>query len=79
LHDDADDRHEDDHDEDLHADDHHEDDEDDDDLLTLGVKHSKIPTWDEAVGVVISANMESRAKNPGNGPRGRGRGRGRRP
>jgi ribonuclease E len=74
-----DDRHEDDHDEDLHADDHHEDDEDDDDLLTLGVKHSKIPTWDEAVGVVISANMESRAKNPGNGPRGRGRGRGRRP
>jgi ribonuclease E len=79
LLDDADDRHEDEHDEDLHADDHHEDDEDDDDLLTLGVKHRKIPTWDEAVGVVISANMESRAKNPGNGPRGRGRGRGRRP
>lgn len=42
-----------------------------------------IPTWEEAVGIVISANMESRAKNPGStsssrsrGPRGRsGRGR----
>ncbi|MCL4202515.1 MAG: hypothetical protein KJ000_08460 [Pirellulaceae bacterium] len=68
LHDDVDDH-----------DDGHHDDEDDDELLTLGVKHRKIPTWDEAVQVVISANMESRAKNPGNGPRGRGRGRGRRP
>jgi hypothetical protein len=56
--------------------DHDEDDEDD--LVSTGVKHRKIPTWDEAVGVVISANLEARAKNPGNGPRGRGRGRGRR-
>ncbi len=32
-----------------------------------------IPTWDEAVGVMVSANLESRAKRPGNGEsRGRG-------
>ncbi|MGA2066558.1 MAG: hypothetical protein ABSG86_16395 [Thermoguttaceae bacterium] len=41
-----------------------------------------IPTWPEAVGMIIAKNMESRAKNPGNprprgGPRGRG-GRGNR-
>lgn len=41
-----------------------------------------IPTWDDAVGVLIAANMESRAKNPGsrsgNGNRGRGGNRGNR-
>ena len=26
-----------------------------------------IPTWDEAVGVLVAANLESRAKRPGNG------------
>jgi hypothetical protein len=32
-----------------------------------------IPTWDEAVGVMVSANLESRAKRPDNGEsRGRG-------
>jgi hypothetical protein len=46
--------------------------------LVSGVQHRKIPTWDEAVSVVISANMDSRAKNPGSASRGRGRGRGRR-
>ncbi len=53
-------------------------DEDDDEPSTLGIKHRKIPTWDEAVGVVISANLDSRAKNPNGGSRGKGRGRGRR-
>ena len=41
------------------------------------VKHRKIPTWEEAISVVISANIEARAKTSG-GSRGKGRGRGRR-
>jgi len=39
--------------------------------------HKKIPTWDEAVGILIEANMANRASNPER-ERGRGRGRGRR-
>jgi len=41
--------------------------------------HRGIPSWEETIGVIVSANMESRAKNPnaGGAPRGRGRGRGR--
>ena len=39
--------------------------------------HHGIPTWDEAVGIVIAANLEARARNPAGSPRGRGgRGRG---
>jgi hypothetical protein len=39
--------------------------------------HHGIPTWQESVGIVIAANMESRAKNPGGSSRNRGgRGRG---
>ena len=39
--------------------------------------HRAIPAWEDAIGVIISVNMESRAKNPKAGaPRGRGRGRG---
>jgi ribonuclease E len=39
--------------------------------------HHGIPTWDEAVGVVVAANMEARARNPGGSSRNRGgRGRG---
>ncbi len=45
-----------------------------------------IPTWQDAIGVMIAKNMESRARNPGGsrgpggrGGRGGGRGRGRRP
>ena len=45
---------------------------------TFHIKHRNIPTWDEAVGMVIATNMEARAKNPNGGSRGRGRGRGRR-
>jgi hypothetical protein len=65
----------------LHAemDEHDEDDSE----QTLGVSHKKIPTWEEAVNVLIDANMSQRAANPdrprggGSGGRGRGRGRGR--
>jgi hypothetical protein len=35
--------------------------------------HRGIPTWEEAVGMVIAANMESRAKRPGNAPSSRPR------
>jgi hypothetical protein len=39
--------------------------------------HRAIPAWEEAIGYIISVNMEGRAKNPKSGaPRGRGRGRG---
>jgi hypothetical protein len=44
--------------------------------------HRGIPSWEETIGVIVNANMESRAKNPNaggrQGGRGRGRGRGRR-
>lgn len=48
--------------------------------------HRAIPSWQEAVGMIVAGNMESRAKNPhagsqrprGRGGRGRGRGRERR-
>lgn len=39
--------------------------------------HKKIPTWEEAVNLLIDANMATRASNPDRGDRGRGRGRGR--
>ena len=39
--------------------------------------HKKIPTWNEAVGILIDANMASRANSPDR-DHGRGRGRGRR-
>ena len=41
--------------------------------------HRGIPSWEETIGVIVSTNMESRAKNPnaGGAPRGRGSGRGR--
>jgi ribonuclease E len=38
--------------------------------------HRGIPTWEEAVGLVIAANMEARAKRPGGPPRPRGGQRG---
>jgi len=39
------------------------------------LKHRKIPTWEEAIDIVISTNREARAKNPNSGSRGRRRGR----
>ena len=66
-----------------------EDDEegDDDGGESPRIGFRNIPTWQDAIGVMISKNMESRARNPGGsrGPGGRGgrggggRGRGRRP
>ena len=52
--------------------------EDDDDAGEGGLPtHKQIPTWDEAVNLLIDANMASRDKDPDRGGRGRGRGRGR--
>lgn len=58
--------------------------EESDDNGELRTSHKAIPSWDEAVGIVVSANMEARARNPnahsGAPRRGRGgRGRGGRP
>jgi hypothetical protein len=39
----------------------------------LRVGHRAIPTWDEAIGLIIAKNMESRAKRP-NGGQARGHG-----
>lgn len=41
------------------------------------LSHRAIPTWDQAIGLIIARNMEARAKHP-NGPARRG-GKGRRP
>lgn len=38
-----------------------------DDDKELRVGHRAIPTWDEAVGLIIAANLESRAKRPSSG------------
>ena len=62
----------------------HEDDEDGGESPRIGFRN--IPTWQDAIGMMIAKNMESRTRNPGGGPaarvagssRGRGRGRGRR-
>jgi hypothetical protein len=51
------------------------DSEDDDDRVSRP-SHRAIPTWEEAIGLIVSANLESRAKNPGGSSRGWGRGRG---
>jgi hypothetical protein len=60
-------------DEDEHSDGHDEDDVHEDGRDRPS--HRAIPSWDEAIGVIVSANMEARAKNPlSSGPRGRGRG-----
>lgn len=39
--------------------------------------HRAIPSWQDAIGMIVAVNMEARAKSPrGDRPRGRGRGRG---
>ena len=44
---------------------------------TAKASHRAIPTWEDAVGVLISINLESRSKKSGGGsPRGRSKGRG---
>jgi hypothetical protein len=39
--------------------------------------HRGIPSWEEAIGMIVATNMEARSKNPHAGPSSRGRGRGR--
>jgi ribonuclease E len=46
--------------------------EDDEDARLKG--HRGIPSWDDAIGFIVGANMEARAKNPTPGRGGRGRG-----
>jgi hypothetical protein len=59
-----------------------EEDETEEDEAEEGVRSSKgshraIPTWEEAVGLIISTNLEARARNPSTGfSRSRGKGRG---
>ncbi|HET6880062.1 MAG TPA: hypothetical protein VFI31_07895 [Pirellulales bacterium] len=53
--------------------DEHDDEHDEHDLRP---SHRAIPSWEEAIGVIVSGNMESRAKHPQSGGGGRGRGRG---
>ena len=67
----------DDHD-DHHDDDHHDDDHDPDEPRAARGHQRDIPAWEEAIGVIVSANMEARAKNPKAGQQ-RGRGRDQRP
>jgi hypothetical protein len=50
-------------------------DEDEDGGESPRIGFRNIPTWHDAIGVMISKNMESRARNPG-GSRGHGGGRG---
>jgi hypothetical protein len=50
--------------------------EDAEDQEARAEDHRNIPAWQEAIGVIIDKNMESRAKNP-HPYRSRGRGRGR--
>jgi len=55
------------------------DEEGDEDGVSARVGFRGIPTWDEAVGMIVAKNLESRAKRPGGGngaPRGRGGQRG---
>jgi hypothetical protein len=39
-----------------------------------GEGHKRIPTWDDAIGAIVTANLESRSRNP-QPPRREGRGR----
>jgi hypothetical protein len=50
---------------------------DDEDQPRDEAEHRNIPSWEEAIGVIIGKNMEARQKSPGGyRPRGRSRGRG---
>jgi len=54
------------------------DDEMDQDVEAGHTGHKKIPTWQDAVAILIDANMTARTNNPDRGQRGRrGGGRGR--
>jgi ribonuclease E len=48
-------------------------DDEDEDVVDHG-EHRSIPTWQDAIGIVVGTNMEARAKNPNGARAGRGRG-----
>lgn len=53
-----------------------EEDEPDEDPKSSKLSHRTIPTWEETVGLIISANLEARSSRPAGGyPRGRGKAR----
>jgi hypothetical protein len=58
-----------------------DDDDDDDDVGSGRSAHKSIPSWSEAIGVMVDVNMQGRKNSPqrpssrgGTGGRGRGRG-----
>ncbi len=58
----------------------HGDADEDEDDHDFKASHRGIPTWDEAIGMIVAGNMEARARNPSGsqdrrGRRGHGRGR----
>lgn len=63
--------------EDVDIDDEELDDDEDDDSSGKRA-HRNIPSWEDAVGMIISTNVESRSKRPQNPNRGRHRGKPRR-
>jgi hypothetical protein len=61
---------------DAHAEDISNDQLDGDDETAPSVRHSKIPTWDETIRVLVEANMQNHQRSQGSqrgNPRGRGR------
>jgi hypothetical protein len=58
---------------------HDDDDDDDDDDDLPRESHKNIPTWSDAISVMVETNLQSRKNSPSRpaAPRGRGRGRGR--
>ncbi|HTN76499.1 MAG TPA: hypothetical protein VL096_14670 [Pirellulaceae bacterium] len=57
-----------------HHDDDDEEEEDDEDHAMDHAEHRGIPTWQDAMAIVVGTNMEARAKNPAGARGGRGRG-----
>jgi len=48
--------------------------DDEDDAKADKLSHRAVPTWEEAIGLMISKNLDARAKNPNAGNSARGRG-----
>jgi hypothetical protein len=45
-----------------------------DDGTSATIRNTKIPSWEEAIGTLVTVNMENHQRNPGNGRNQRGRG-----
>jgi hypothetical protein len=48
--------------------------EESDDGTSATIRNTKIPSWEEAIGAMVTLNMENHQRNPGNGRNQRGRG-----